>query len=145
MHRFTNAQGIELIKEYEGFSQTPYICAAGRPTIGFGHKIRKKDKMVLLTLAEAESLLIQDLFIAERAVIRAVSRELTDNQFAALVSFTFNLGAAALQRSCLRQKVNYGQDKEAAREFLRWVYVGGKRLQGLANRRRAEGILFLKE
>ncbi len=101
--------------------------------------------MVLLTLAEAESLLIQDLFIAERAVIRAVSRELTDNQFAALVSFTFNLGAAALQRSCLRQKVNYGQDKEAAREFLRWVYVGGKRLQGLANRRRAEGVLFLKE
>ncbi len=145
MHRFTSVDGIELIKEYEGFSPTPYICAAGHPTIGFGHKIRKKDKMVLLTLVEAESLLTQDLFIAERAVILAISRELTDNQFAALASFTFNLGAAALQRSCLRQKVNYGQDKEAAREFLRWVYAGGKRLQGLANRRRAEGILFLKE
>lgn len=145
MHRFTSTQGIELIKEYEGFSSTPYICAAGHLTIGFGHRVRKKDKMVLLTLAEAESLLIQDLFIAERAVIRAISRELSDNQFAALVSFTFNLGAAALQRSCLRQKVNYGQDKEAAREFLRWVYAGGKRLQGLANRRRAEGALFLKE
>lgn len=145
MHRFTSAQGIELIKEYEGFSSTAYMCAAGCLTIGFGHKIKKKDKMVVVTPAEAESLLIQDLFIAERAVIRAVSRELTDNQFAALVSFTFNLGAAALQRSCLRQKVNYGQDKEAAREFLRWVYAGGKRLPGLANRRRAEGILFLKE
>ena len=55
------------------------------------------------------------------------------------------MGNAALQRSILRQKVNYGLNKEAGREFLRWVYAGGKRLQGLALRRAAERNLFLSE
>jgi lysozyme len=69
--------------------------------------------------------------------------QLHDNQFAALVSFTFNMGGGALQRSILRQKVNYGLNKEAGREFLRWVYAGGKRLQGLVLRRSVERNLFL--
>lgn len=143
MHRFTNAKGIELIKYFEGFKSKPYICAGGHLTIGYGHKILSGEKFCTISLNHAEDILAKDLIRAERLVIKYVNIMLHDNQFAALVSFTFNMGGAALQRSSLRQKVNYGLNKEAGREFLRWVYAGGKRLPGLALRRVAEKNLFL--
>lgn len=70
---------------------------------------------------------------------------LSDDQFAALVSFTFNMGGSALQRSTMRQKINYGQHKDAGLEFLRWVYAGGKILPGLVKRRKAEHNLFMSQ
>ncbi len=145
MHRFTNAKGIELIKHFEGFKAESYICAGGHLTIGYGHKIQAGKQFGTISLNEAEAILANDLLHSERAVIKYIDTLLHDNQFAALVSFTFNMGGAALQRSTLRQKVNYGLNKEAGREFLRWVYAGGKRLQGLALRRSAERSLFLSE
>ncbi len=145
MHRFTNIKGIELIKHFEGFKAESYICAGGHLTIGYGHKIQDGEKFGTISLIEAEDTLAKDLLCAERAVIKYIDTLLHDNQFAALVSFTFNIGGAALQRSTLRQKVNYGLNKEAGREFLRWVYAGGKRLQGLALRRIAERNLFLAD
>ena len=145
MHRFTNAKGIELIKYYEGFKRKAYICAGGHPTIGYGHKILKGEKFSTISLMDAQEILAKDLIRTERLVLRYIDIALHDNQFAALVSFTFNLGGAALQRSVLRQKVNYGLYKEAGREFLRWVYAGGKRLPGLAVRRRSERDLFLSD
>lgn len=143
MHRFTCPQGIELIKHFEGFKAQPYVCAGGYLTIGYGHKLLPSDKYRQLDEAKALKILQMDLRRTERAVLKYINHELSDNQFAALVSFTFNLGPAALQRSSLRSKVNYGQFKQAAREFNRWVYAGGRKLSGLVRRRKAEATLFL--
>jgi len=102
MHRFTHAKGIELIKHFEGFSDKPYICAGGHLTIGYGHKIQEKEKFNIISIDEAQDILIKDLICSERQVLKYIDKLLTDNQFAALVSFTFNMGGAALQRSVLR-------------------------------------------
>jgi lysozyme len=143
IHRYTNSNGIELIKFFEGFRDSPYICAAGYPTIGFGHKILSHENFKQVSLNDAENLLKQDLYIAERSVLRHISTILNNNQFAALVSFTFNLGGAALQRSTLRQKINYDLNEDSSNEFLRWIYAGGKILPGLVKRRKAEQNLFM--
>ena len=79
--------------------------------------------------------------IAERAVLRLIKVPLTDGQFDALVSFTFNLSSGALQRSTLRRKVNREEHEEVPAEFMRWVWVGGRKLRGLVRRR--ETVLFM--
>jgi lysozyme len=145
IHRHSNSKGIELIKFFEGFKVKPYICSGGFPTIGFGHKILSNESFKQISQATAENLLKQDLYIAEKSVLRHISTTLNNNQFAALVSFTFNLGGAALQRSTLRQKINYDLHEESSNEFLRWIYVGGKILPGLVKRRKAEQHLFMSE
>jgi lysozyme len=142
MHRFTTKIGIDLIKSFEGFVSTKYLCAGNRWTIGYGHKLSEYDKYEEISKDMAEEILSKDLFIAERAVIKYINTPLLDRQFDALVSFTFNVGEAALQRSTLRQKVNYQLYEEAAQEFLKWVHVGTKKLHGLVLRRRAESKLF---
>lgn len=145
MHRFTNPRGIELIKYFEGFKPEPYICAGGYLTIGYGHKLLPSDRYSKISEEKAEIILKKDLLRSERAVLKYINNSLSDNQFAALVSFTFNLGGAALQRSILRQKINYDLYKEAGKEFTKWVYAGGKRLPGLVKRRKSEKKLFLLE
>ena len=87
---------------------------------------------------EAEDLLQRDVHWAEQSVLRLFNVPLADGQFDALVSFTFNLGTGALQRSTLRRKVNREEHAQVPREFMRWVWAGGKRLKGLERRRRAE-------
>lgn len=87
----------------------------------------------------------RDLLIAERAVCRLISVPLDDEEYAALVSFTFNLGGGALQSSTLRMKVNRGEYYAASFEFKRWIRAGGKILKGLVRRREAERQLFLTE
>lgn len=104
MHRFINSQGIELIKRFEGFKSEPYVCAGGYLTIGYGHKLLPSDKYNKITEEKAEKILLKDLIRTERTVLKYIDNHLTDDQYAALVSFTFNLGSAALQRSTLRQK-----------------------------------------
>lgn len=143
-HRKTSNEGIELIKKFEGFKAQKYICAGGFKTIGYGHKLLPLENYERISLESAEELLLKDLIKFERAVIKYIEVEINNNQFDALVSFTFNLGPAALQRSSLRQKVNRKSFNEATIEFLRWVYVGTKRLNGLYQRRLAESILFSK-
>jgi lysozyme len=135
--------GINLIKHFEGFYPKPYICPAGYLTVGYGHLV--KDKTLFnkpLTEAEAEALLRQDVLQAENGVNRLIKRPLTAGQFDALVSFTFNLGAGALQRSTLRRKVNSGYDTEVPAEFAKWVWGGGKKLPGLIKRRAAEAQMY---
>ena len=83
-----------------------------------------------------------DVGIAERAVLRLISVPLTDGQFDALVSFTFNLGAGALQRSTLRRKVNHGEHESVPAELMKWVWAAGKRLPGLIRRRKAEALHY---
>ena len=83
--------------------------------------------------------------MAERAVERFITCPLEDNPFSALVSFAFNMGAGALQRSTLRQKINRGEHEAVPKELRRWVWAGGRRYAGLMKRREAEIILYHKE
>ena len=138
-------QGIDLIKRFEGFEPEIYLDAAGLPTIGYGHLLHPgEDKMFANGISEAagEALLIKDVGIAENAVLRLIRVQLTDGQFDALVSFTFNLGGGALQRSTLRRKVNREEHEEVPAELMRWVWAGGRKLRGLIRRREAEGLLY---
>lgn len=144
--RHITLSGLSLIKEFEGFSADIYLDAAGLPTIGYGHLLRAgEDKMFRRGISHeaAIALLIKDVQASERAVLRLISVPLTDSQFDALVSFTFNLGAGSLQRSTLRRKVNRGEHHEATTEFRKWVWAGGKKLKGLIRRRQAEAEIYL--
>ena len=135
--------GLELIKRFEGFSATPYRCPAGYLTIGFGHVMQPGEDFSLISQEEAEALLARDARDAEDAVCRFIEAPLSEGQFDALVSFTFNLGAGALQRSTLRRKLKRHEYLAASAEFPRWVYAGGRILPGLVARRQAEKALFL--
>jgi lysozyme len=137
----TNEAGIFLIKSFEGFSATPYYCPAGILSIGYGSTkgVQLGD---VITEAQAEELLRKDVSHAEYWVNRLITRELNENQFSALVSFTFNLGSGRLQGSTLRIKLNRDGVEGLENEFLKWVYAGGRKLRGLLNRRIAEAELF---
>lgn len=137
--RHVTQDGIDLIKRFEGFSPAVYICPAGYPTIGYGHLVREAELYEQgITEAEAEALLRRDVQAAEKAVLRLIDAPLTDGQFDALVSFTFNLGAGALQRSTLRRKVNRQAHSEIPEQFMSWVWAGGNKLPGLTIRRAVE-------
>ena len=146
--RSVNQDTIDLIKKYEGFAPRPYICPAGKRTIGYGHVIlpnEKFDNDKLITKNFAESLMLWDLQKFCAAVDELVTVPLTDNQFGALVSFAYNLGTKNLKDSTLLKKLNDGKHRDAAAQFDRWVYADGRRLEGLMKRREAERELFLKE
>ncbi|MGH1471559.1 MAG: lysozyme [Cellvibrionaceae bacterium] len=140
--RHITQDGIDLIKRFEGFSSTVYICPAGYPTIGYGHFARSGESFKEICETEAEELLRKDVESAERAVLRLTNVPLTDGQFDALVSFTFNLGSGAFQRSTLRRKVNRQAHAEVPAQLMRWVWAGGRRLRGLALRRQSESHLY---
>ena len=144
------ARGLTLIKKYEGFYSKPYLDPIGIPTIGYGatyypnkKKVTMKDKP--LTEKEASELLKEMMVTYENDVKRLVKRELNQNQFDALVSFTYNLGSANLGKSTLLKKVNANPcDKTIKDEFLKWNKAGGKVLNGLTRRRNAEAELYFK-
>lgn len=136
-------QGLALIKRYEGFSALPYRCPAGYITVGYGHVVLPHEVFDMpLSEAQADKLLVDDVMLAERAVRRFIERALHAHEYDALVSFTFNLGAAALQRSRLRRAVVHGSLDEVETQWMRWVYAKGRRLSGLVARRRAEFMLY---
>jgi len=138
----TSQAGLDLIKEFEGFEAEPYICAGGKNTIGYGHVIKKGEAFDTITEETATALLADDVEDAEGAVNDYVHVELTQNQFDALVSFVFNIGGIAFYRSTLLKKLNKGDYEGAAKQFTRWVYAGGRKLNGLIKRRQAEMELF---
>ena len=141
--RHITQNGIDLIKRFEGFSRTVYFCPAGYPTIGYGHVVKPhEDFSGGITQGEAEELLCLDAQIAERAVLRLITVPLTDGQFDALVSFTYNLGSGALQRSTLRRVINRKNHHNVPAQFMRWVWAGGRKLRGLVRRREAEATLY---
>jgi len=140
--RHITQDGIDLIKRFEGFSSTVYICPAGYPTIGYGHLVRSCESFSEISETEAEELLRRDVESAERAVLRLVNVPLNDSQFDALVSFTFNLGSGAFQRSTLRRKVNRQAHVEVPAQLVRWVWAGGRKLNGLIRRRAVEAKLY---
>ena len=144
--RHINERGIEIIKSFEGFSSKPYLCPAKVWTVGYGATRGSDGRPVgadMGSVSEAEALLVRDLESSEGWVLRLVKKVLTDNQFSALTSITFNVGAGALQRSTLRMKLNRSEYQGAVDEFPKWRIAGGKILAGLVRRRAAEQALFL--
>jgi lysozyme len=142
-HLQTSKRGVAFIKQFEGLRLQPYLCPAGYQTIGYGHMMHfpvSQDEEI--TEAQAESLLHDDLVRTEASLRRLIYAPLSQNQFDALISFTFNLGAGALQRSTLRRKVNAQHHDEVPGELRRWIFAGGRRSLGLLKRRNAEIDLY---
>lgn len=139
----TSDVGIELIKKYEGCVLKAYKCPSGVWTIGYGHTNGVKSGMKI-TKAQALNYLKQDLNVFEKDVTNYVKVTLNQNQFDALVSFSFNCGAGALKTSTLLKKLNSSDYNGSANEFLKWNKSNGKVLNGLVRRRQEEKELFLK-
>lgn len=149
--RIINEQGLALIKKFEGCELKAYLCPAGVPTIGYGHTFAVEMGQTI-SEAEAEALLREDLKDAEEAVDRLVTTQINENQFSALTSFVFNIGAGvglsgepgAFERSTLLSMLNANAQADiVAAQFLRWNKANGEELPGLTRRRHAERALFL--
>jgi len=143
---------VDLVKRFEGFCRVPkndparaypYVCPAGYHTIGYGHLCKPDHQPI--TEAEAEVYLALDLMTALAATIRycPVLATESESRLAAIVDFTFNLGAGRLQTSTLRRRINQRDWANAGQELRRWVYGGGKVLPGLVKRREAEALRLL--
>ena len=135
--------GVDLIKHFEGFSAKPYLCPGQVVTIGYGSTRNITMETSTITEAQGHDLLMDDLVRFENAVHRLCPVPLTQCQYDALVSFSFNLGSGALQSSTLRRKLMREDYLGAADEFPRWVFAAGRRLTGLVRRREAERTLFI--
>ncbi|ANV26903.1 lysozyme [Agrobacterium pusense] len=146
MARRINAAGLSHIMQWEGKRLVAYQDVAGIWTIGYGHTtaagIPRVREGMRISEKEAEDILKSDLRKFEDRVSRLVKVPLTDNQFAVLVSFDFNTGA--LHKSTLLKKLNAGDYDAVPAELMKWVNAGGKRVQGLVNRRAAEAGLWAK-
>lgn len=140
--RQINDKGLRLIKSFEGLRLKAYQDSVGVWTIGYGTTSSVQPGMVI-TQAQAEEFLRRDLRRFEQAVNDLVKVPLTTDQFAALVSFTYNVGEGALESSTLLRLLNQKDYQGAADQFLRWDKAGGQSLPGLTRRRRAERALFL--
>lgn len=142
-----NRAGLDLIKKWEGCYLTAYLDIVGVPTIGYGctKGVTQEDvkNKRTITKQEAEDMLMRELAEFERGVPACVNVPLNENEFAALVSFAYNLGLGSLQRSTLLKLLNAGDKDKAAEEFLKWNKAGGKEVKGLTNRRIDERKLFL--
>ena len=140
----TSDKGIDFIKRHEALRLNAYLDAAGVWTIGYGHTggVNSGD---VISEKQAEEFLRADLATAERA-LNSTRLQLNQNQFDALVSFVFNLGAGNFARSTLLRKIKSNpNDPTIRKEFERWVYAGGKVLNGLVRRRREEADLYFSK
>ncbi|OPB32179.1 lysozyme [Bartonella sp. AR 15-3] len=146
--RKISKEGLELVKQWEGLRLKAYQDVAGVWTIGYGHTAKAGNPVVQdgmeITHVEAEVILRQDLGQFEQTVEQKVTQALTDEQFAALVSFCYNIGTKAFCDSTLLKKLNQGDYEAVPAELQKWVKAGGKRVQGLVNRRAAEAGLWAK-
>lgn len=150
-------QGLELVRHFEGMYLRGYKCPANVWTIGYGHTGLVDGKPIhgnmVITEEKAIELLQKDMAVFENAVTKYVTVPLTQNQFDALVSFTFNVGigkpkdaksdGTGLRGSTLLKLLNQGKYEEVPAQLLRWNKGGGKVLAGLTRRRKAEGHLFV--
>ena len=144
--RSISQTGINLIKEFEGLRLEAYLCAASVWTNGYGSTGPHITPGMKITEQEAEALLIKDLSRFEKAVIELIEVPLTQNEFDACVSFSFNIGTGALADSTFRRRMNAGEDKPTCfrEEFCKWVRGSDGPLPGLVRRRKAEIALALQ-
>ena len=154
-----STKALSMIRHHEGVRQRSYRCPALLWTIGVGHVLYpeqgklpldqrmgvplKPEDNRLFSMEEVNGILAADLHRFELGVERFCPVILTQGQFDALVSFSFNVGLGTLQRSTLRQKVLKNNMEGAAEELLKYCMAGGKPLKGLQNRRKDERALFL--
>jgi lysozyme len=134
--------GFALTKRFEGLRLIAYQDQVGVWTIGYGHTGREVHGGLVITEAQADVLLHSDVAGAVACVNRAVTAEISQCQFDALVDFVFNLGCGRLLGSTLLRHVNAGEFNLAAPQFLLWDHAGGVVVQGLLLRRQAETVLF---
>ena len=143
-----NQEGYNLITRFEGFSAKPYLCSAKVPTIGFGStfyedgaKVTMGDKSITKERALDMFKTIADKFAVD--TVKLLTKEISQNQFNAIVSFAYNCGMHSLRKSTLLKKVNINPDDATIRqEFLKWNKAGGKILTGLTRRRNEEANIY---
>ena len=139
-------KGLELIKEFEGFSSTAYLCSAKKATIGYGNTFWEDGTPVKIgdqiSKERAEALLKHVVDNFSVAVEVDIKIEVTQNQFDAMVSLAYNIGLGAFKNSTLLRQLNRGNFVGASQEFLRWDKSNGKPLLGLTRRREREKLLF---
>ena len=135
--------GIRLVKHFEGCELKAYKCPAGILTIGYGHTGAGVSPGLVIDQARADMLLQSDLAEFAEGVSKLVRVNITQGQFDALISFSYNCGLNNLRTSTLLRKLNAGDYAGAADEFLRWNRAGKQVLGGLTRRRKAERELFL--
>ena len=136
--------GLNYIKSFEELRLRSYICPAGKLTVGYGHTGTDVKPNMIITEAEAAELFRKDCAWVEAAV-NAMNADLKQNEFDALCSLVFNIGADAFRNSTIRRLVVKKADKQKiAEQFLLWTYIKGHYSQGLQNRRREEQKIFLK-
>lgn len=151
------ANGVSLLRKWEGMALTPYKDVGGRETVGFGHLMTRQervDQAIFLPVSRewvplrdfdeeaAERLLREDCHAFARAVYHFVKAPLNQNQRDALICFTFNVGTGALLRSSLLRRLNDGNFEAVPGEMMRWCRVDGEVVEGLKNRRKAEVALW---
>lgn len=136
-----------LARRFEGLYLRPYLCPAGVPTVGYGATYYEDGTRVTLsdppiTRERAEQLLLWMVRTKYLPAVRNLCPNLSPDQTAALIDFTFNLGAGNLRASTLRRKINAGDYEAAPQEFRKWVRAGGRVLRGLVLRRESEITVF---
>ena len=137
-------EGIALIKKFEGCELNAYQCSANVWTIGYGHTKEVAENNEC-SMEEAEEILVADLEEFEEWVEKLVSVEMAQNEFDALVAFTFNLGPTNLRTSTLLERLNDRKFEDVPFEMKRWNRAGGVVVDGLVRRREAEALLFKGE
>lgn len=148
MRKISN-KGLELIKEFEGFSNVAYLCPAKIPTIGYGNTFWEDGRKVRLgeQISKTKALELLELVANKdfaNKIFPLIKVEVSQNQFDAMVSLAYNIGVGAFSSSTLLKKVNDKDFTGASLEFLKWDRAGGKQLLGLTRRRQREKELFLK-
>lgn len=141
--RRINQAGYDLIRACEGLRLTAYLCPAGIWTIGYGHT-RNVCAGDVITPQQAEEFLSDDLEVFEKGVAGLVHVPLNDNQFSALVAFSFNVGLQAFYRSSLLNLLNRTWYAQVPVQLMRWTKTKGRDLPGLVRRRAAEAALWNK-
>lgn len=138
----TSDRGIAFIKRWEGVRLRAYQCSAGVWTIGVGHTAAMGDPKPVdgmkITESEADAILRRDLSAIEKDVASCLNVVVSQRQFDVLVSFVFNVGIGAFRKSTLLKKLNSGDYEAVPSELMKWTRAGGKVVQGLVNRRKAE-------
>lgn len=144
MNQVISNRGLTLIKQFEGLRLRAYDDGGGVWTIGYGHTKNVKSNDVI-TQDQADEFLKEDIKWAEDTVNAFVNVPLKQNQFDALVSLAFNIGANAFAKSTLLKILNMRHYEDAAKQFIRWSFDNGKFIRGLYKRRLEETNLFLEE
>ncbi len=138
----TSDNGRSLIKSFEGLRLDAYTCPAGVLTVGYGSTGPHVKPGMRITEDEADALLSKDLERFETGVESLVTADIGQDEFDALVSFSFNVGLGNLGQSTLLKLLNRHDYMGAAAQFGKWIYAGKKVLPGLVRRRHAEAALF---